>query len=113
MMLLSRSICVLALITSGLVPGQQEERQASPQAVPEETVYEFFSGTIQQLPEGKLIVARAVLGKPAESRSFLITTDTKVEGKLKVKARVTVGFKSSDDGDVAVRIIVRTQQPKK
>jgi hypothetical protein len=30
-----------------------------------------------------------------------------------VKARVTVGFKSSEDGDVAVRIIVRSPQNKK
>jgi hypothetical protein len=112
MILLMRSICILALLTSGLLPGQQEGKQA-PSKAAEETVYEFFSGTIQQLPEGKLVVARAVLGKAAESRSFLITAETKVEGKLRMKARVTVGFKSSDDGDVAVRIIVRTQQPKK
>ena len=110
------SICILALITSCLTPGQQEEKQTPPQAAPpaaEETTYEFFSGIVLQLPEGRLTVSRAVLGKPAENRSFLIKADTKVEGKLKVKARVTVGFKSSDDGDVAVRIIVRTQQSKK
>jgi hypothetical protein len=106
------SVCILAFIMSGLMPGQQEEKQRAPQTT-EETTYEFFSGIVQQLPEGRLTVSRAVLGKPAESRSFLIKADTKVEGKLKVKARVTVGFKSSEDGDVAVRIIVRSPQNKK
>jgi hypothetical protein len=106
------SVCILAFMVSGLMPGQQEEKQP-PQQTAEETAYEFFSGIVQQLPEGRLTVSRAVLGKPAENRSFLIKADTKVEGKLKVKARVTVGFKSSDDGDVAVRIIVRPAQNKK
>lgn len=65
------------------------------------------------MPEGKITVARAILGKPPENRSFLITGETKVEGKLKMKARVTVGFKTSEQGDVAVRIIVRNTQQKK
>jgi hypothetical protein len=106
------SVFILAFLTSNPMSGQQDEKQTAPQTA-EETTYEFFSGIVLQLPEGRLTVSRAVLGKPAENRSFLIKADTKVEGKLKLKARVTVGFKSSDDGDVAVRIIVRPPQTKK
>lgn len=75
--------------------------------------YEFVSGTIAELPPGKIVVNRAVTGKPAENRTFAITGETKVEGRLRVRARVTVGFKTTDEGEpVAVRIIVRAQNLK-
>jgi hypothetical protein len=77
-----------------------------------DTNYEFVSGTITDLPPGKIVVNRAV-GKPPENRTFLITAETKVEGTLKANARVTVGFKPTEEGDVAMRIIVRAATPKK
>ena len=83
-----------------------------PGITPPEPSYEFFSGTISQLPSGHIAVARTVSGKPAENRSFLINSETKIEGKLRLKARVTVGFKPTPDGDLAVRIIVRPQEKK-
>ena len=79
---------------------------------PSEPNYEFFSGTISELPAGQIAVARTVLGKPPENRTFLIDGATKVEGKLRLRARVTVGFKSTAEGDLAVRIIVRPQDKK-
>jgi hypothetical protein len=85
--------------------------------IQEEPNYEFVSGIITDLPPGKIVVNRALIGKPVESRTFLLTSETKIEGKLRPKVRVTVGFKPSDEGDVAVRVIVRGQshpaQPKK
>lgn len=66
----------------------------------------FFSGTIADMPSGRLTVSRNHLGKN-ESRTFLITQETKVEGRLRVNARVTVRFRSGEEGDVAVHIIVR------
>ena len=77
-----------------------------------EPSYEFVSGTIMELPSGRIVVNRAVIGKPPENRSFLITSETKVEGKLKEGARVTVGFKPTEEGEVAMRIIVRPAQSK-
>ena len=88
----------------------QENKQGSN---PSEANYEFFSGTIADLPEGKITVSRAVLGKAPESRTFVITADTKIEGTLKTEARVTVGFKPGDEGNLAVRIIVRASNPPK
>jgi len=108
-MWLLKSVLIFALSTPVLPRVVHAQEQG---ATPQEPSYEFFSGTISQLAESKIEVARAVLGKPAENRSFLINGQTKIEGKLKMKARVTVGFKSSPDGDLAVRIIVRAQDKK-
>jgi hypothetical protein len=90
------------LITNPQFANAQEES--------EESNSEFISGTIAELPEGRIVVNRAVLGRPPEHRTFLITADTKIEGRLRVGARVTVRFKPSEAGDVAVRIIVRNGQ---
>ena len=66
----------------------------------------FFSGTVSDFSSGRLTVSRNHLGKN-ESRSFVITQDTKVEGRLRKDARVTVRFRASEEGDVALHIIVR------
>jgi hypothetical protein len=65
------------------------------------------------LPPGKIVVNRAVIGKPPENRTFQITPDTKIEGKLRTRVRVTVGFRAGEEGEpVAVRIIVRNPPRK-
>ncbi len=69
----------------------------------------IVSGTVTDLQTNKIVVNRAVLGKPPEERTFLITTETKIEGKLRVNTRVTVGYRQSEEGDIATRIIVRAQ----
>jgi hypothetical protein len=107
MMWLLNLLLATALATS--VTGYGQPVQEQPQSAEN---YEFFSGTIEEMPEGKITVARSVLGSAPETRSFIVTPETKIEGKLKVKVRVTVGFKPSENGDVAVRIIVRNQQKK-
>jgi hypothetical protein len=72
-----------------------------------------FSGSIIELTTSKITVSRSILGKPAEKRVFLITSDTRIEGKLHVKLKVTIGFVTSDDGDVARLIVVRQKPPDK
>ena len=93
---------VLTLIVSPRPPMHAQEPESSV-----ERDYEFVSGTISDLPPGRIVVNRAVLGKPPENRTFLITGETKIEGTLRIKARVTVGFKPTNEGDIAMRIIVR------
>ena len=78
--------------------------------MPGDANYEFVSGFIAELPPGKIVVNRALSGKPIETRTFIVNGETKVEGKLRQRVRVTVGFKPSDEGDIAVRIIVRGGQ---
>lgn len=107
MVWLVEAVFVCALSALGAVPVQAQQEQ--PQTAPN---YEFVSGTITDLPPNGIVVNRALLGKPPENRTFIINSETKVEGKLKAHARVTVGFKSTDEGDVAVRIIVRSQSKK-
>jgi hypothetical protein len=72
----------------------------------------FFSGTVVELSSEKVTVSRTVLGKPAEKRSFLLTGDTKVEGKLAPKTRVTVRYITGEQGDVALSILVRDKADK-
>ena len=108
-MWLLKSVLILVLSVPLLLQVVHAQEQG---IAPPETSYEFFSGTISQLPSAQIAVARILSGKPAENRIFLINSDTKIEGKLRLKARVTVGFKPTPDGDLAVRIIVRPQDKK-
>jgi hypothetical protein len=69
-----------------------------------------FSGPIVEVTATKITVSRSILGKPAEKRTFWIKPDTRIEGKLRVRAKVTVGYVTTDDGDVARLVVVRTSQ---
>ena len=81
------------------------------QSAPNEPEYEdTFSGSILQVSAVAVTVSRSILGKPAEKRTFSIKLDTRIEGKLRMNAKVTIGFVSTDDGDVARLIVVRTAQ---
>jgi hypothetical protein len=71
-----------------------------------------FGGPIIELTALKVTVSRNVLGK-TEKRTFLITKETRIEGKLKVKEKVTVGFVSTDQGDVARLIVAHPAGNKK
>ncbi len=72
----------------------------------------FFAGTVIESTPQSITVSRVVLGK-TEKRVFRITPDTKCEGKLKAKVRVTVRYVTTDDGETAELIIVRPQQKKR
>lgn len=71
----------------------------------------FFAGTVAQFTAEAITVGRTVRGK-AESRTFGLTPQTKIEGKLAAKVRVTVRYISDDDGDTATLIVVRGFVPK-
>jgi hypothetical protein len=82
------------------------------QSAPNEPEYEdTFSGAIVQLSAVAVTASRSILGKPAEKRTFFIKSETRIEGgKLRMNAKVTIGFISTDDGDVARLIVVRATQ---
>ena len=69
-----------------------------------------FSGPIVEVTATQITVSRSILGKPAEKRTFAIKSDTRIEGKLRVRVKVTVGYVTTDDGDVARLVVVRTQK---
>jgi hypothetical protein len=73
----------------------------------------FFAGAVTELTSETIVVGRMVRGK-AESKTFQMTPQTKTEGKLAVKVRVTVRYVTDDEGDTATLIVVRgtVKQPK-
>jgi hypothetical protein len=71
----------------------------------------FFAGTVVVSTPEKLTLTRTVLGK-AEDRSFVVTPDTKIEGRLRARVRVTVRYISDENGDTATMIIVRSAKKK-
>ena len=71
----------------------------------------FFAGSVIDFSPEKITVSRVVLGK-TEKRVFRITPDTKCEGKLKAKVRVTVRYVATDDGETAELIVVRSADKK-
>jgi hypothetical protein len=74
----------------------------------------LFSGTVAELEPKRITVQRSASDNlPEEKKTFVITDATKVEGELRLSARVTIGFISSGQGDIATRIIVRPLTPKK
>lgn len=90
----------MLLLACAPVTRAQEEPPGKTQPTYDDT----FAGPITELSSTKVTVSRNVLGK-TEKRTFLIKTDTRIEGKLKVKEKVTVGFVTTDEGDIA-RLIV-------
>jgi len=87
---------------------QPQQAQQQPPQPPQES--ETFAGTVVELTATRVTVSRSILGGAAERRSFLLKPDTRVEGKLRVKARVTVGFVNTEEGDVARLIVVREKK---
>src|SRR5262249_26223167 len=94
-------VCVLFLLTS--LFAQQEPSQPKPDT--------FFAGTVSDLTTEKVSVSRVVSGKK-EEKTFRITPDTKVEGKLRAKIRVTVRYITDEEGDTATLIVVRPPAKK-
>ena len=103
---------VLLLLLAGAGPPAQSGQDPAP-GVQGQQEDQYFSGTITAMAEGKITVTRTVLGTESTTRTFLVTPETRFEGKAKVKARVTVQYVSGDDGDRAVHVLVRTTAPKK
>ena len=105
---------VLAVALFGVGARAQEAGLSKPEAPKTEPKYDdTFSGSIIELSTSKITVSRSILGKPAEKRVFLIKSDTRIEGKLRVKVKVTIGFIASDEGEVARLIVVRQKPPDK
>lgn len=74
---------------------------------------QFLAGTITALTATSITVTRVVMGKESTVRTFAITSSTEIKGKPKVDWRVTVRYVSDENGERAVRIIVRGPPPPK
>lgn len=95
-----------------ILPAPTASAQTAPQASGDKKTDTFFAGTVAETSPEKLTVTRVVLGKK-ETRSFQVNADTKVQGKLRARVRVTVRYVSGENGDVATLVIVRASSPAK
>jgi hypothetical protein len=95
------TIFVIGLLACTAVPHLAADETAAGK-----TPDTFFAGTVAQSTSETITVARTVRGK-AESRTFNLTPQTKIEGKLVPRVRVTVRYVADDDGDTATLIVVR------
>lgn len=92
-------------------PAQEARNWEKTQTANSEPEYDdTFSGAVVQLSSTAVTISRSILGQPPEKRTFSIKSDTRVEGKLRVNAKVTVGFVTVENVDVARLIVVRTGQ---
>lgn len=90
-------LCVLACAAGQRLAGDEPAAQKAADT--------FFAGTVSESSAEMVTVGRTVRGR-AESRTFRLTPETKVEGTLEFKARVTVRYVTDDDGDTATLIVV-------
>src|SRR5260370_12905961 len=93
----------------GIVPARlsfsQETNPASQKVEPKS---EIFSGTVTELAPDSVSVMRKLVGKDPVTRKFSLDSQSRVEGKLSVNARVTVRFQAGAEEPVhALHIIVR------
>jgi hypothetical protein len=102
--IVSLALALCALSLGGFAIAQ--EQPGENKNVPHEQG-SFFSGNVVSVTAEKVVVSRRTLSLTTVSKTFTIDGNTKVEGKLQPKARVTVKFEKTDAGDHAVHIVVR------
>ena len=105
----------MAVLALGAAGPPSTQAPPAPQApAPEDKPKDqFFAGLITALSSSQITVTRTVLGEKSSTRTFAITRETRVEGKPKLKTRVTVQFVTTEEGDRAIQIIVRSASQKK
>ena len=98
-------VLVWAAALIGVAPVVVAHAQQEPK--PAHSQETFFSGNVVTVDTDKVTVARRTLTLSWVTKTFRLDSDTKIEGNLKPKARVTVKFEKTEDGDRAIHIIVR------
>jgi len=99
------------LALAGFNPVRSQD--AAPSAQP--PADQYFAGVVTALTDSSITLTRTALGK-STVHSFAITAETAVEpqgGKPKLKQKVTVKWVSGDNGDRAVKILLRGSPPPK
>jgi hypothetical protein len=69
---------------------------------------QFFAGSVIEIDERHVKVSRMLVGRPNQPRIFRIDTKTKINrASVMMKARVTVRYLRSPEGDIALEIKLR------
>lgn len=99
-----RSLLIALLLCARLAAQETAAARASRE--------DYFSGLITATSNAGIAVTRSVLGNRLCTRAFIITPETRMEGKPKINAKVTVRFVAEEKWDRAVHIIVRPAAPR-
>ncbi len=107
-----RAVPIFLLLALGIchAAGRPQDNTPGVQGQQED---QYFSDTITALDGHKITVTRTVLGTESTTKTFVVTPETRFEGKPKVKARVTVRFVTEEEQDRAVHVVVRAANGKK
>ncbi|MBZ5577668.1 MAG: hypothetical protein LAP40_13990 [Acidobacteriia bacterium] len=104
------SLLLLALLVDGATLPSLMQKPA--QAAPAKVKDQYFTGLVMSIDEASLTVNRTVLGKNSSTKTFAITAETRFEGARPiVRSQVTVRYVTGDEGDRALRVILR-RSPK-
>lgn len=88
-----------------LAPLSAQEATAPPAPKTDAT---FFSGSVVVSTPTQITVHHRALASNATTKTFVVDSETKIEGKLRLKVNVTVQYVVDGDGRPrAVHIIVR------
>ena len=71
----------------------------------------YFTGTLVENAADHMKVSRVLQGKK-EERVFKVNPQTKVEGRLRLRERITVRYVTGDDSFTAILVIVRPSNKK-
>ena len=94
-----------ALSFGAIVPWCAAQQSGQPSAHKDQ----MFSGNVTAIDESSLTATRT---GSKDSKTFVITPETRFEGKPRVSSRVTIRYISTEEGDRAVVVIVRPAAKK-
>ncbi len=98
----------LAILAPCTVASALPQETVQPPAKKTAPANDIFSGTVSELTANSVTVIRKAPARGAAAGKFLLDAQTGVEGKLRLKARVTVRYQADEDGQLhALHIIVR------
>jgi hypothetical protein len=101
-------IAIALVLALPALTGAAPQEPAPPSVKKSATTDDIFSGTVTELKDESLTVARSALALQTVKRTFLRDAQTVVEGNLRAKARVTVRYSVDESGQFhALHIIVR------
>ena len=98
--------CLAAgLLVSGTLPVQGQNHDDAPAPAPKP---QFFGGTVTELDDAHIKVSRKLVGRPLESRTFVIDANTRMnKAAIHIKGRVTVRYQRRPEGDLALEVQAR------
>jgi hypothetical protein len=97
---------LVLLVTAAVPPAFAQTGEVQTGKAPAKD--QFFTGLVTAIDDESLTVSRAGTGKNSSIKTFVVTAATRFEGgKPQVRARVTVRYVTTEDGDRAVHVILR------